>query len=394
MRHVLLAWELGGNRGHLERLHAVAVVLQAKGIRLTFVVRSMGIAAAWLNERGWDAIEAPVCKSSQWGTRTPNGHADWYLLEGFSQTLAIKQWLDDWQKLLEHTQADAALLDYAPFAAYALHFFGIKFLTLGSGFCTPPKAGAASCFRPWDHDALIQANQSYAALRIVFQHLRHELGVRAASEMDELFTPSRVALCIFEEMDHFDRSAQQHRFHGVIWGNTNHRRFHWKHEEGLPKVFAYLNGPSSEVASILQNLKKFDCEIIAVAPRLQEAELIGLTTERLQISQSPLDLVHLMQDCDVSVCHGGLAVSALSLLHGTPVFLIPRYAEQILLSRRLVKSGLALATLLRNDQTKMAHYLSKLHEDGGYRVKAQQFADKYKGATPNKTIKQALYFAD
>ena len=57
---MLLAWELGGNYGHLVALRALARELKRQGHTCTFAVRGLGSAQAFLDPRLGPLVQAPV----------------------------------------------------------------------------------------------------------------------------------------------------------------------------------------------------------------------------------------------------------------------------------------------------------------------------------------------
>lgn len=394
MSHFLLVWELGGNRGHLERLQVAAKVLAQQGHKITFVVRDVLKAQPWLDERGWVCVAAPRSAQSQWALGPPSCHAEWYLREGFQQAGVAQQFLQHWQALLDAVQPDAALLDYAPFAAYALHAHNIPFLTLGSGFCTPPEAAKSNCFRPWEVDAVMKAEKADAQLSQVFKQLQASIGPYAASHMNELFVPDRVALCLFEEMDHFSRSPQHHQFHGAIWASHSANSIEgspaWNDQLALPKVFCYLNGAAQEVLSVLNELRHAPFQTIAVAPKLSADEVASLQSQYLHISAQALDVRPLLAQCQACISHGGLALCALSLQLGVPLLLFPQYAEQVLLARQLKRRGLALPATLRQSAGRIMQLIQSLLSQPSFAWRAASFAKKYQGITPEHAVQSAL----
>ncbi len=393
MKHILLIWELGGNRGHLERLQVVAQALKKQGHAITFIVRDLEKSRQWLEERGWPFIAAPRSNQSHWGSRTPSCHADWYLVEGFHREGVANQLIQQWQFILKQTQADAALLDYAPFAAYALHFHGIPFTTLGSGFCSPTTHAPAQCFKPWDASAVQQAKLAQHHLAHVFKALAQQLGSRAAHHMHDLFTQERLALCLFEEMDHFARPASSHRFYGAIWASQKNQSVQWSEQASLPKVFCYLNGQGQDILTILNQLRATPVQTIAVAPKISAEEAAALSSAHFQISTQPLDAFALLAQAQVCITHGGLALSAMSLQQGVPLLILPQYVEQVLLARQLKKYGLAVACTLPRAARGITDLLTRMLGDSGYHHRAQTFAQKYRHITPESVVSRVLQAA-
>jgi UDP:flavonoid glycosyltransferase YjiC (YdhE family) len=393
VKHVLLVWELGGNRGHLERLHIAATVLKSRSIHCTFVVRNHKTSQTWLAERGWPCLQAPVSAQSNWGAKVPDCHADWYFLEGFAQPNVVRQFVADWKQLLHLTKADVALLDYAPFAAYAFHFLQIPYLILSSGFCTPHRANEPVCFQPWDSDAVQRSSVSHLLLKETFGLLKQQFGHQAPLTMDRLYTTDRVAMCVFKEMDHFSRPLDEDQYLGVIWGSKRGSGLNWKSTKQSKRLFCYLNTPSSQTATILKSLRSQSFEVIAVVPNLDIALIVQLQSQRMQLSAVAQNVEHLLNYADACITHGGLALSALSLLKGVPLLLLPRYAEQVLLSQKLKKSSLAVATTQLDNSKVIAEKVDILLIENSYKSKANEFSEKYRSCTPIITVESSLRHA-
>ncbi len=391
-KHVLLVWELGGNRGHLERLQVVAHQLKAQGVRCTFVVRVYASSQPWLARRGWDCVQAPdpVPDRAQPGLAPPvHCHADWFLRAGFHKAGMARQLIDDWAALWARMGADAALLDYAPSAAYALHFLGLPFITLGTGFCTPSQAQEPNCFSPWDAPAKLAAQASHRLIADTFEDLRRRLGQAAAEHMVQLFTPERVALCTFAQLDHWARPAAQAQYHGVVWSLSNQAVLPWHQADRRRRVFCYLNAETDFVMPWLQALHATGLDVMAVTPSLTEAQMQSLQRPGFQLSRTPLDMAAVLQECGSCITQGGLSVTAASLWYGVPLLILPRYAEQALLARRLTMGKLANSTVQPPTPALVAEKLAHL-QGGEVQAQVKAFAAEHAAHSPQRSVHTAL----
>jgi hypothetical protein len=403
-KHVLLVWELGGNRGHLERLQVAALDLRAQGVRCTFVVRLYASSQAWLEQRGWDCLPAPdpvpeAVPSAQHDRAASSGgssvhcHADWFLRMGFGQEGMARQLIDGWESLLKTTGADAALLDFAPSAAYALHFLGLPFLTLGTGFCSPSDlaagAGRPDCFSPWDQRAAGEALVSHRRLQAIFGSLRARLGAAAAEQMLQLFTPERVALCTFAAFDPWQRSAAHSAYHGVIWALSHQAVLNWHQEDRRLRVFCYLNAEPDFVMAWLGALHALRLDLIAVTPSLTDMQMQAFQRPDFQLIRTPLDIASLLKSCGGCITLGGVSLSGASLWHGVPLLILPRYAEHALLARRLTTAKLATTTVQAPTPALAAAKLADL-QSHALQANAQAFAAAHASHSPQKTVASAL----
>lgn len=389
-KHVLLVWELGGNRGHLERLQVVAHELKAHGVRCTFVVRAYASSQSWLLQRGWDCVQAPnpIPDRAPPGAGSPvHCHADWFLRAGFHKSGMARQLIDDWAALWARTGADAAFLDYAPSAAYALHFLGLPYVTLGTGFCTPShaKIDEPDCFSPWDAQAKLAAQASHRLLDQTFKDLRRRLGQAAPDHMNVLFTPERVALCTFASLDHWARPVAKTQYHGVIWSLSQQAVLPWHQADRRKRVFCYLNAEAEFVIPWLQALHDAELDVVAVAPNLTEGQTKSLRRPGFQLSRTPLDMTAMLKDCGSCITQGGLAMAGVSLSHGVPLLILPRYAEQALLARRLTIGKLATSTVQPPTKNLLTERLAVL-QSSELQEQVRAFASEHDVHGPKRSV--------
>ena len=376
MRHILIVWELGGNLGHLARLHLTAQALAEKGIQVTFAVRNYADAAPWLAERGWPCVKAPRTASHGWDTSTPVGHADWFLCEGFEQRDQVQTLVHEWAVVMDRLQPDALLLDFAPFATYAAHYLQVPYLVSSVGFCVPPYFDKAACFRPWEPLSLQQAQAADERLKPVFGALRQLLGPRAATDLQALYPLQAVRLCTFAEMDHFADRTPGAAYTGVLWDESaSLPSVQWS-GVGHKKVFCYLNGPAQHVTPLLQILKKHPHDAIVVAPHLPPSVVADYASARMQVFVQPLSVKALLPWADATVTHGGVGLVGQSLCAGVPLLLLSQHAEQALLARRIAQQHFGLANFRATDHDLLEQKLQAVLDSGDIKSAVQKFAQR------------------
>ncbi len=392
MRHVLIVWELGGNLGHLSRLHLIASALADQKINVTFAVRNYTHAAPWLAARGWSCLQAPQLNASQWDSTTPVGHADWYVCEGFDQPAQVQTWLASWAALLEQQPCDALLLDFAPAAVYAAHYLQLPYVVSSVGFCVPPYFHQAVCFRPWDAQAVQRAQAAHVHLPAMFGALRKLLGPQAAVDLEALYPPHAVQLSTFQEIDHFaDRKAGT-SYAGVLWNATlDLKQTHW-HPSHTPskKVFCYLNGSVEHTQPMMDALKKHACEVIAVVPQWPKDKVAAYTTKHFQVYTQPVNVQTLLPDADAVVTHGGVGLVGQSLCAGVPLLLLAQHAEQALLARRVAQHSFGLATYRNTDTQLLADRLDELLHEPRFGAATKNFANQHPSYSPYEAAHSAI----
>jgi hypothetical protein len=374
MRHILIVWELGGNLGHLARLHLTAQTLAEKNIQVTFAVRNFADAAPWLAARGWPCVPAPRTASHGWDTTVPVGHADWFLCEGFEQTGQVQTLVSEWAALIESLKPDAILLDFAPAATYAAHYLQVPYLVSSVGFCVPPYFDKAACFRPWEPSSLQQAQAADERLKPVFGALRQLLGSHAAADLQALYPPQTIRLCTFAEMDHFADRTPGASYTGVLWDESASLPFVQWSGVGHKKVFCYLNGPAHNVTPLLEVLKKNQHDAIVVAPQLPPNMVAHYASAHMQVFAQPVSLKALLPTADTTVTHGGVGLVGQSLCAGVPLLLLSQHAEQALLARRIARQHFGLATFRATNQDLLEQKLEAVLHNGDIKSEVQKFA--------------------
>jgi hypothetical protein len=378
MRHILIVWELGGNLGHLARLHLTAQTVAEKNIQVTFAVRNYTTAAPWLAARGWPCVPAPRTASHGWNAIAPVGHADWFLCEGFEQTGQVETLVSEWAAVIESLKPDAILLDFAPAATYAAHYLQVPYLVSSVGFCVPPYFDKAACFRPWEPQSLAQAQVADERLKPVFGALRQLLGSHAAEDLQALYPPQAVRLCTFAEMDHFADRAPGTAYTGVLWDESASLPLVQWSGAGHKKVFCYLNGPAHNVTPFLEVLKRHKHDAIVVAPHLPPSMAADYASAHMQVCVQPVNLKAFLPWADVTVTHGGVGLVGQSLCAGVPLLLLSQQAEQALLARRMVQQHFALATFRATAQDLLEQKLGAVLESEAIKSEVQTFAQRQK----------------
>jgi UDP:flavonoid glycosyltransferase YjiC (YdhE family) len=390
MRHVLIVWELGGNLGHLARLHLTAQALAEKGIQVTFAVRNYADAAPWLAARGWPCVPAPRTLLHGWDTSTPVGHADWFLCEGFEQANQVQALIREWAAVIDSLKPDAILLDFAPSATYAAHYLQVPYLVSSVGFCVPPYFDKAACFRPWEPLSLQRAQAADDRLKPVFSALRQLLGPRAAADLQALYPAQAVRLCTFPEMDHFADRTPGAAYSGVLWDESaSLPSVQWA-GAGHKKVFCYLNGPAHHVTPLLEVLKKHQHDAIVVAPHVPPNKAADYASAHLQVFAQPVSVRALLRQADATVTHGGVGLVGQSLCAGVPLLLLSQHAEQALLARRMVQQQFGVATFRAAAHDLLEQKLDAVLNSGVINSEVKKFAQRQQQFSTQDAVQKSV----
>jgi UDP:flavonoid glycosyltransferase YjiC (YdhE family) len=97
---------------------------------------------------------------------------------------------------------------------------------------------------------------------------------------------------------------------------------------------------------------------------------------------------HVLDQCDLVVCHAGHGTVAAALLAGRPLLLIPDHVEQLLLSRKVVELG-AAKMVNPDSRPSFGRLIGDILAHTEFTVAAREFARKYEhfsGVTPQRAI--------
>jgi rhamnosyltransferase subunit B len=146
MPHILLGWELGGNRGHATALVGMADALTARGHRVSFVLQRVD---ALPPERLGGALVWPAPVSPRLlvnigkPRRAANSFGDILARLGADDPDMIEGILRAWDLLFDTIRPDLVIAEYAPFLLAAARG-RIPAIAVGTAFSTPPATMA--CF--------------------------------------------------------------------------------------------------------------------------------------------------------------------------------------------------------------------------------------------------------
>src|SRR6185503_6819605 len=152
MARALLAWELGGNYGHLVALRALGRELKRQGHQCVFAVRSLGSAQAFLDPQLGPLVQAPVRLTP--GTnrvRTQLSYASLLHNIGFNDPVELAGRIHAWRTLCRALGTEFLFADHSPVALIAARTLGIPATALGNGFTVPPVLSPFPSFRPRMH---------------------------------------------------------------------------------------------------------------------------------------------------------------------------------------------------------------------------------------------------
>ena len=343
LRRVLIAWELGGNLGHLARLLPIARHLRLHGTDIAVAARNPSRVLQVLACEGATVWQAPAGGSAP-PTRAARNHPDVLLLDGFADRAGVMRRVAGWKRLFVEFQPDVVLADFSPMAIFAARACGVPVLPIGHGFDIPPPLDATPSFQPWAAQGDLEAKAN-AELEDALRVLVPMLGARTPATLAALYPPRKSALCIFPELDHFERPEGQNCFVGPLWGDLSDQAPPaWPKVAGK-RVLCYLQPDQLLLVSLADALGAWSCSVILLSPGLSAAGASLLRARGMQVATEPVAVAALVEQADAVITQGGMGFVAMAFQAGLPLLLLPAVAEQLILARALVKRTLCAATV-------------------------------------------------
>ncbi len=373
-----MAWELGSNFAHLSRLLPVALALRGRGHQVQFVVRELPRGQTVLGRHGFSLLQAPV-----WLGRLPPmpavpSYAGVIRRCGFHAAPALAALVEGWRRLYELWQPDLVVLEHAPTAALAARCCGVPTLRYGTGWSVPPAISPLPCTTPWspvDPRVLLRAEtQTLGLVNAVLA------GHRAAplDRLTDLFDAEADILATFPETDHYGARAGL-RYWGAIEGTVGALAPDWPAGPG-ERIFAFVEGGYDGLDALARDLAGLGLPAILYARDLPRARLRALSAPTLRVAAAPLDFERVARAARLVVCHAGHGTATGALRAGVPLLLLPRHAEQRLLTHRLATQGLALG-VAAGEEVADRHGLAirRLLDAPAIAEAARDFADRHAG---------------
>ncbi len=411
MSRILLAWELGGNYGHISMLLPLARQLRQSGHTILFAIKDCP-ARQLLAAEGFDYALSPRLSTRKNQFGQPAGFADILAGAGFGEVEALAGLVSNWHDLFNLFQPTVIVAQYAPVAQFATRLFftsegdveksknefregiypplrrvGLPCLQINTGFESPPEVSPFPCFRPY----LKLTREHLLAKELTILNninvISARRGVEPYGSLQEVLKSDMDLLATLPELDHY-QGRRSGRFIGPMSLADNGAIVHWPKEAG-PRVFVYLRSLSG-LTAILETLTSVGGSVIAVIPDINDRLFVKFKSTRLHITKSWVKLAGILPDMDLAVTHAGHGMTSTALLAGVPMLVIPTTIEQWLVTRNIERLGIGIGIKKARITDEFPGALQKLHSEHSYREKAKKLADKYTGYDQQQTIQRLV----
>ena len=377
MSRVLIAWELGGNYGHLARCIRIAKILRDHGHNVAFVVRDARTAAEMLGKLGFVYFQSPHAGSPTKLANPPANFSEILIGKGYADQWALLGMTRAWQALFQFFRPDVILADHAPTALFAAHIMSIPAIPIGIGLSVPKAAVPQPSIRPWEPVPESRLMHADRTVNHCLEVVANAMGFKGRRPPTLVDLYANALLAFFPEFDHLGVRPGGN-YIGPILSFPPPKTIQWQGERPH-RIIAYLRSETRGFTSLIQALRNTsDFESIVMVPGLGEANAKQLSAPHLKIFRDTVAIEDLLKDANIMISQGGSGTMAQTLLNGVPMLVLPHHVEQYLVANRVNELGASIICEPAERSTeKITACLYDLVETPTYKERAQAFAQKH-----------------
>lgn len=379
-----MAWELGANMGHLDRMLLTARELRGRGHQVMFALKDLSRAHGRVVSEGFPVLQAPV-----WLPRMarPPG------LVNFSAVLASAGWLDPgglagllsgWRTVFDLYSPELLVCDHAPTAMLAARACNFPVAAVGNGFEVPAFGEVFPALHYWDAaDSAACAGSDATVLRAVNSALA-TLGQPVLPRLTALFADALCIVASLPELAHYPAYPDSVVQVGPSFVGDAGVLPQWPSGEGLP-VFAYLSPEHADFAALMAALRQSGLRSVVHAKGLSAATARELGAPNLRFEPAPVRMDAATAQARVVLSHASVGTVSAAALAGCVQLVLPNHMEQYMVGRRVVEAGIGLMVEPGRRGTDYAALLRRLLDDTSFSRAATALARHHAGVRPEYT---------
>lgn len=332
MARVLIGWELGGGRGHMQSMLAIAHALTARGHQVALAVQRLDAATDPL-PAGATLLQAPLWPRLVVGAPDVPRHAPVTLIDilarlGLDRPGTLTAMLAAWDGIIAAFAPRLAIGDFAPALIAAAHG-RVPAVAVGPGFQTPPDDTAQVA-------RLGGGEPGYdeAAMHDLIDADLRAAGREPLPALPALFRCDRRLIASIPELDPYGRPDGPDHVPPAVgeWSAPAPKRG--------DEVFVYAHGPIERFDAFWQGLVATGLPIRAHVPLAPPALRDAIARRGVIVERRPIPWPLIAARSRIAVNHGAHGTMCGLLLAGLPQLALPIDLEKRLHSDALARAGL------------------------------------------------------
>lgn len=382
MSRILLAWELGGNYGHIGKMVPVVNMLRQNGHEVALVVRDVVTARYFIDATDILILQTPSYLSRK-SRQQPVSFADIIANCGFDVFESLAALVSSWGGLFSLFQPDVIVAEYAPLAVFSARVWGIPCLRVDTGFSIPPEISPWPSFRPWLKTGRKQLLEREAKLLTIANQVLEMNGKHRCRYLYEVIRADHTLITSVPELDHY-QGRRAGNYIGPLSNLPCEKSKEW-HLEAVPRIFAYLR-PFPGLRKVLEGLDASGFHAIVVVPGIDQRLIDEFTNDQLVVLDQPVGLEGILKNADLVISHAGHGLSSAALMAGVPSLAIPTQIEQMMLTKTLERLGVGKALSIQRINHDCSSAIISMVADQALHERTREFADKYADYDASRTI--------
>jgi UDP:flavonoid glycosyltransferase YjiC (YdhE family) len=344
MARIFLAWEFGGNFGHISGLAPIAAELCRRGHEVIAGLANIQDGPRFLPaevhllqapryqpakpEKGRKAANSPQ----------PHTYGDLMLMSGYEDIEQLSTLVRSWRALLQLIAPDLVLFESAPTATLAARGLSFVKVGFGSGYSLPPRVNPLPPMLPHLNLPFPELERRERALVGGVNEALAKNGIEPIKSMRDLFELDATLVKSVPELDQYGARSDV-EYVGPSYSLDAGGAVEFPPGSG-PCVFLYLRPiQASTTESVVQDLIRAPWRAIAVLPTATNEQLQRLHVPHVRASARPARLAKLVKTADLCVCHSAVGTGAAFLFAGVPLVLLPTNLEQEMSAKRVLELG-------------------------------------------------------
>ncbi len=377
-RPVLLAWELGGGMGHVQRLLCVARELARHGHAPVLALKNVVESWPLLRDTPFPVLQAPFWHPRPWTGARPfvaASYADILAIRGYTAVEDLLPMVQAWQALLDQVWPRLIVGDSIPMLCLAA-YGTIPVVLLGDNFGLPPTEGAS-------FPALVPGAEPVAPpeqLLAVIGEVQRRRGRPAPETLTGLLKAAARFPAGVPELDPYQSTRREpcvgplHELVGPLAPPAQ------------PRFFAYLAADVPVTERVLTALARSECPGSAYLRGASLGMRERFRKQGFDILETPAPIADVLPHASVVVHHASSSLAHDALFAGRPQLVFPGHLENILNAQLLGRLGVGTYLLGQFSEEQVRQALHALLTERHYMERAQALAQSLRGRGPWRAL--------
>lgn len=396
-RPVLMAWEQGGNLGHLLRIKAIVELLHRRQREVVLAV-SQRLANQFAQAlAGMPCVKVVVRCATPEGRNHPTTQAASFAGVLSDQGWTDEQWLRNsiqaWVDLYRLIKPAAVVLDYAPVAALAACVLRVPALQISSGFdAPPPERLGLGRFRSRTGEVSLAETVEVSAVDTAIARVIATLGVQSpAPQLREVLAYPRRLLDCVPQTDPYGARENAH-YAPFLSRSSTTAPASWPGDPSEPsraRAFVYVRNPVV-AEQLLHALARRKVSTLCFWPGYS-GHLPFTADDGISVHAQPLDLNDVFLEASLVVSYGSVGISTRAVLAGIPQIVIPTDVEKGMVAQRLHEQGLGIYLDPRRASLGIDRALDQLLGTDVYRERCKAIQLQVQSAQAGRTFSEEIH---